>query len=212
MADRPSGAPGLDRLVLRLPIRGPGRCHQAGGDRVDPHRPAGLGQQARHLVERGLRHGIGDRAADRAHPGDRRDGDDVAVGALLEVGQRRLGQQPGAGDVDVEGPGEDLVGQRREVVMRHGRGPAGVVHQDVEPAEALDGRRQQPLARRLVADVGLHIKSVGAEFRGDAAAGLHRVRRVDHHRGAKRRQPPRDGLADAAARSRDEGHSVGKFA
>ena len=76
------------------------------------------------------------------------------------VPRRQLGQRQWRRDVEREGPGHEALARL------HGRprhGPAGVVDQNVEPAEFLDRARHQLLARRGVGDVGRHDQRAAPE-------------------------------------------------
>ena len=66
-----------DRRMLVFPLRRPWRRDQPRSDGIDADRAARLGEQRCHVVERGLRHRVRDRRADRSESGNRRDGDDV---------------------------------------------------------------------------------------------------------------------------------------
>ena len=134
---------GCNRGVLVLPLRRPGRGDEAGCHRIDPHGSARLGEQRGHVVQRGLRHRVGDRRADRAEPGDRRDRHDVRIGGLAQMWHRGLREPPRAEHVDLERLAEDVVGERVEIAVRYPRRPARVVDEDVEPSEPLDRARDQ---------------------------------------------------------------------
>ena len=58
---------------------------------------------------------------------------------------------------------EDLVGEAIQVVVRHERGPASVVHQNVESTERFYRLVDESLTLCLIADVGLHVRTLGRE-------------------------------------------------
>ena len=109
-----------------------------------------------------------------------------------------------AGEVGVD---HLLPGLQRQLFHRHrGRADAGVVEQQVEPAEVLLDPREQRLDRFRIADVGRHRQGLGvAGFLGGllelvgAAAG-------QHHRIAVAGQRKRHRLADARSGPRHHRH------
>ncbi len=197
VAERGTGDLG-DRRVHCIPVLGPRCRNETGSDRVDPDRAVTLRQQQRHLIERRLGHRVRHRRAERSQPGDRGDVDDVRVVGLSQVRDRPLGQPPRTEHVDVERLAEDLVGEIVEAGVWDRRGPAGVVDQEVELARmSLEGVVDQCVGFVLIADVGAHVARLTRQRRRDRLTGLDRRRRVDHDRGAERREPPRSLLADA---------------
>ena len=94
----------------------------------------------------------------------------------------------------------------RDVLEIAARDAGGVVDQDVDPAELLDGLARHPAADVDVGEIsGNRHRLVprGDEPRGDVARGV-RFQPVNHHARAERREVLRDPQADAGGRSRDE--------
>ena len=127
-------------LLAEVALGDPGgvhalRLHHAGVDRVDADlaRAQLLGQRPRDGIDGGLRGAVDRRVRRRQRAGDRADVDDAAAGGA-EVLHRLLRGEEQPEDVQVELLVEVLLGdafERGELV------DAGVVHQDVEPAERL---------------------------------------------------------------------------
>ena len=151
-----SGSPGrpIGVPVEELPAQGVVGEHdveRAGGhaadvDGVDPHPRGQLGRDvARHPIERRLGRAVGDEHR-LGHAGRaRRDVDHGApADGVDHLPRRQLGQRQRRGHVEGEGPGHEALAR---VHGRPGHGAAGVVDQDVEPAELLD-RPRSPAARR----------------------------------------------------------------
>ncbi len=137
-------------LLARVPRQL--RVDPAGQHRVDLNvvpRPGGS-ERFCHLDEsalaRRIRGGIG-RAENRKH---RADVDDLAAAALLHHRMGGLRTDESAGQVGVEhrAPFGRRVALRR-LADRH----SGIVDEDVEPAEALDGLVDRRAARILVGDI-----------------------------------------------------------
>ena len=131
-----------------------------GIDAVDAHAVAELagfhGGDPRHAVDRRFGARVDRDRRERDGRGDRRDVDDRAALAGRAAWAHRaecvLHAERGADDVDVAHParvlGLDLADQRGDL-------DAGIVDQDVEAAERLDGRGDGLLPLRVVGDVQL---------------------------------------------------------
>ncbi len=81
----------------------------------------------------------------------------------------------------------------------HGRADAGVVDQHVDPAQALDGRGHQPVAVFRPGHVGLDGQARAAGLLDQPTRLLQPIRApgADHHVGARLRQAPGEGHAEA---------------
>ena len=91
------------------------------------------------------------------------------------------------------------------------RADGGVVDQDVDGAEALQGPRRQPVHVRADADVAEHghgLDAMGEGLPGDGVAGRLVARAVDHHVEAVPGQGEDDGAADIAPRPGDQCRSA----
>ena len=160
------------------------------------HRPGHLHDAA---FAGGVRRGIG-RAEQRHH---RPDIDHLAAAGLHHRGIRRLRQQECAGQVGIQHVVPLFLG----IVLRHlaDRG-AGIVHQDVEPAEFRLRRRDQRHA------VGLFVTSAAMKlaFARRCAQRCQRGRRLlliaagDHDAGAARGDALRHAKPDAAVAAGDD--------
>ena len=106
--------------------------------------------------------------------------------------KRLAPDQEGAAQVDPDQPVEVFSGRLEQRFFDQ---DAGIVDQDVEPAEALLDGLEQSQHLRLVGDVRLH--------REDAALGGREV--GDRDRGALRRERQRDRAADPGGAARDQG-------
>ena len=135
---------------------------------------------------------------------DRRHVDDRAAVALLDHLPRRLPRAPeGAVDVHVEDVRERV---ERHLVDADVRVGGGVVDEHVEPAEALDGRRDQGVdlvAHRHVADSPRDPVAVLGEPPG---GGLDAVGAAvgEQHGGAGLGEAPRAGEAESLRGAGDE--------
>ena len=134
----------------------------------------------------------------------------------LQRGQAGLRAGIGAADIDAEHQVEAL--HRRGERAGEADG-AGVVDQDVDAAEGLDGPRDGGRDRLLVADVageGQRAPAGGLDLRrgGVDRAGQLRVRRLglggDRDVGAVARGAQRDRQPDAARRAGDEQRAAGE--
>ena len=125
-------------------------AHVVGGHRQREREDRALGR----AVERALRDAGG--GCDRRGVADRR------VLGLAQVGQRRAGDAHDPEDVDVEHAAPLVV-----VVVGDGAlgADAGVVDQDVQPAEALGGLLHRRPHRAVVGHVGLHADQPAARPR-----------------------------------------------
>ena len=141
------------------------RRDRADRDAVDPHlrREVG-GHEPRHVAERALGRAVGDepavaQAADRGG-----DVDDRALVARVEQVRRRgLAEHERGRDVEVERPLEES-GARVEERPRHRA--ARVVDDDVEPAELVDGLRDDVDDRVVVVDVASGSRAPAGRARG----------------------------------------------
>jgi len=88
----------------------------------------------------------------------------------------------------------------------------GIVHQDVEAAEAGDGRAHHGLGEGLVGDVDLHRRGRRAEGRDllQRRGVLGRIARGDHDLGPGAGQALGDPQADAAVAAGDERRLAGQ--
>ena len=146
----PAGAPRLDELDRALGQR------RAGSDGVhpDPVRPELERHRLRQAPDRVLRGAVvGEARPARVDGVDRGDVDDRAAVALRpHLRSRRPDAEERAADVDVEDALELL---RGDILEQEVREDAGVVHEHVEPAEAVDGRVDEPLDVGRRRDVAL---------------------------------------------------------
>ncbi len=140
--------------------------------------------------------------------GDRAVVDDPAALRVLglHLPERGLGAEEGAGQVEVDhGP------PGRHFQLLHGDGraeAAGVVEQQVHPAVALGGRGEQRVHGRRVGDVGRQHVGRGAAEPGGLVQGLG-ASAGQHRPPAGRGQFDRDGAADTAPGSGDDGDLLG---
>ena len=154
--EAPRGPLGVAREQL-LQQRG---VHRSRAERVDAHAVAGElhAELARHRQHAALGGRVGDLRGGRTHHRDERRGVDDRPPALLDHDrQHGLAAQVDAGEVDLLHLAPRLeVGVEDRVVLR--RRDAGVVEGDVDGAEGLLGRGEQPvdvlLARHVGVDVG----------------------------------------------------------
>ena len=180
--------------------------HAADVEGVDPHPRGELGGDiAGHAVECGLGCAVGDEHR-LGHAGRaRRDVDHrPRSDRVHHLAGSQFGQRQGSSHVEGEGPGhEPLTGVERS--SRHG--PAGVVDQDVESAELLDGSGHEPLVFGFDGDVGHHDQR-------SSAPSTHRLGHFlqvgfgpggQHHIGTGLGQPEGDAPSDPEARTRDDG-------
>ena len=124
---------------------------------------------------------------------------------LAHPGHHQARQANGGKQFQVEVGLPGFVGDRLELARR---GSAGVVDQNVEPPEGLDGLGHQAFAVGGLADVGghsVHLAARGADF------GRHLVEqfctaRGDHHTGTFLGQHGCDRFADALRPARDQRH------
>src|SRR5690606_17314490 len=141
-----------------------------------------------------------DQAGLAAHAGGRGDVDDLAAALGDEVASGGLGQRHRGDDVDLQGAAPLCDGFGGEV---GGRGHAGVVDQDVDPAVPLDDEVDQAVQRLLVAQVdgggGDALRVLGRQF----AQLVGGAGRADHQRAAFG-VAAGDRGADAAAGTGDE--------
>ena len=94
-----------------------------------------------------------------------------------------------------------------EIDQEGGDLDAGVVDQDVEAAELVDGRGDRGLPRRLVGDVepgGSGLAPALGDRGGRRGAELL-LQVADHHRGTRCRQGPGHALAEALRPTRHQG-------
>ena len=161
--------------------------HEPRGDADDPGRAELAGQLAGHVDHRRLGDVVDAEPELRAQAADRGDVHDHARLVLERLVPRHLRPEQRPAQVDLERlVVAGLVDAEREAVVRVG---AGVVDEDVEPAEALDRRVD---ARHRV----LGLAGVGGEHLDVAAdLGGGRLEPVDlaaaqHHLGARRRRTP----------------------
>ena len=175
-------------------------------DRVDPDERRELdGQVAGHLVERGLARGVRHEVVEHQVRRPRRDVDDRArAGGVDHRLRGELAHQERLDDVELHRPLEEaLRGHHR----RAGAGAAGVVDQDVEPAERRDRRVDEPLAVLLDEDVGDDRDAAPAGLL-DAGDDLVEVRlgaRADDDVGARLGERDRDAATDPLAAAGDDG-------
>jgi hypothetical protein len=152
------------------------------------HRAAAAGDPARHRPDV-------DQVGDAARPGR---------GGRPEMRYRLLGQVQQAVQIQIHHP-PPVVGLAD--VERTEQHDAGVVDQDVEPAELVDHPADGGPALLLVRDVGRegqHRSVLGGEIRQPVLAPRHRG-----HQGTPAGQPAHGRLADSAARAGDQGDQRG---
>jgi hypothetical protein len=204
-------APGhLDgaRLALRERLGEPG-LDVAEGHAVHGHRVAAplLGQRASHAGHRGLGRGVVDLARVATHPGGRGDLHDLPDDSLapLRLGLELGAQVGGEGAQDAEGRGHVNVHDRVPLLVGHLLDDvvprvARVVHDHVEPAEALDRGAHDALAEVLGGHVAVAGHRAAARLldERDGLLGGRVVEVVHHHRGPVPCQPQRHLLADTS--------------
>ncbi len=137
-------------------------------------------------------------------------------GRFFQMRQRGLGAEKHRARIDAL---HQVVARRRGLLDVCQVDRAGVVNQRIQPAEALDRRRDGCRHLFLLADIDFHGERLTAgclHLRGGLVdrAREFRVRRSglrsDDDVGTFARQPHGDGFADAAARAGDEDCPVGK--
>jgi hypothetical protein len=136
-------------------------------------------------------------------PGDRGGEDHPAAAARPHRRQGRAGREIGAAEVDAEHPVPFL---RLDVLDQRPRIDAGVLDEDVEPAEGFHRRRHRALRIGLLRDVGGDEarRSRPAEL-GDRRLAGGRFHVGDHDLRPLGGEPGGDPLADAARGADDEG-------
>ena len=188
------------RAALRQRGVDPARQHRVDLDVV---LGPGAGERARQLHDAALGRGIGcgeRRAEDRHH---RADVDDLAAARRDHRRIGRLAADEGAGEVGLE----DHVPLLERVLLRLlADVGAGVVDQDVEPAELLDALLHQRLAGVRAGDVDRDRERLGAEALelADRGLALVLVAAGDHHGRAGRREAARHAEPDAAIAAGDD--------
>ena len=164
----------------------PSRAHSRARCRLRPEHP-GLGGRVMDAAERAGR-----------PAGHRRHVDDAAVARVAQgrVGRAGTQERPRQVGIDHEVPllGADLGRCRRAQDAR-------VVDQDVDPAEAVRGRRHEgrDVVRPGDVDMDRQRLAPGRLDRGDRLARRRVVQIGDHHRRAVGGEPFRDRAADAAS-------------
>ena len=91
-----------------------------------------------------------------------------------------------------------------------GRGRAGVVDEDVDPAEPLEGRGHEPIEFRGARDVAVNVED-GRAVRPERLRGACEalgVAPADRHRRALGREPPGRGEAQSVGAASDDGDLV----
>jgi len=123
-----------------IPLLGPRSRDQAGCDRVDAD-PAFsvLSHDRGEVIQRGLGHGIRQRAARLPDPGERGDVDDPPVAGLAQERERSLADQKGPHHVGAQDLVPVIDCDRADVRQRHVHGDAGVVDQAVKAPPPLLG-------------------------------------------------------------------------
>ncbi len=186
--------------------------HPAGHQRVDPDpcvRPLDRGRP-RQREDGGLRRAVVRHQRDGAEAGDRRDVDHRARAAPRDVLPDRLHHVQRRVDVErlrLLPPGVAQAHHRA-----HERVPAGVVDDDVQPAEVLDRRSDRGLHGIAIRDVRRKDErpsTVGGHDRRDLCqqGGVARQQRDVR---ARRRVGLGDRTADAAGRTRDQRRLAGQ--
>ena len=146
----------------------------------------------------------------RMPAGERRHVEDVAAPALAHVAEHRLSAQEHRLEVDRDVEVPQFLGDLR---YGGGAGDPGVVDQDVDRAEAVDGLRHHRLHRRLVGDVGGDGQRLVAE-RPDLPGHrlyLGRGPRRQRDVGSLARQCERGRPADAAPGPGNDGGLILQF-
>jgi hypothetical protein len=207
---RPAGVrlhPLLQARDVGPAAHGEGGVDPAGEDGVHLDVVLGPGgrQRLAELDDAALAGGVGRgerQAEDRCH---RADHDDLAAARLAHGGVGRMRADEGAGEVGLEDqpPLVERVGLRRLAHV-----DPGIVDQDVEPAEALDGTRHQGPAVLLARKVARDRKGARTECGklGHGRLVLGRIPARHHDRGTGRGEATRDAEPDAAIAARDHGH------
>ena len=206
LAEAAQREPAGDGLLARLP-QGPGELglDQTGSQGVDPHRGAQLAGQLAGQMDHG---GLGDVVpADpplHRQPADRGQVENGPAPFGHAGPPSRLDPLEVAGLVDPDG----LVGPRRVEVDHRSvvRVGGGVVDQDVDPAEPVDGGGHAGVGLVGVAGVGhppVHLAAavpLGCVDLGRRLGQGVGLAGRDHHRGAGRGEGQGDGLSDAPGR------------
>ena len=162
------------------------------------------GERLCYGVDRALGGGIDDGVGNGIDARYRAEIDDAAT-RRAEIGQRFAGREDRAEDVGVELPPEILFGH----LLQSGESEdAGIVDEDVEPAEGVLRRLEQALHVRALRDVGLdrdRLAAVLQDRRDDLVRAALARGVVDDDRGAFRRQLLGDLSADAFGGAGDDG-------
>lgn len=193
-----------------VPARRPGCVHEAGGNRVHPnlgteHR----GEQPGQMIDPCFADGVGNRAAKRALPPERRDVHYVPVAAGPNVGDGGSRDVPRTEYVDLEDATPDLGRGPGQVVVRHLCCRAGVVHDEVELPVTLHGIFDELVRRTFVADIRLQVAAVKLVGEGLSLCG--RRSRVDDNGHAGVTEPSGNCGPDPGRRAgheRDAGNAV----
>ncbi|MCP9972183.1 hypothetical protein LUX57_49790 [Actinomadura madurae] len=127
--------------------------------------------------------------------------DERSAAAVEHGGDGRAGRPDVSEQVELQRRRPVRVGRVEESGTH--RGGAGVVHQDVDPAERLGRRRDQ--RRRGVRFAQVRGEGQDAVGAAEFAEGVDAEIRPRDER-ARRVEVPRAGESDAAARARHEGH------
>ena len=147
--------------------------------------------------------------ARRCRPGVRRQAADVDDGSLTgrdQVRQRRVAAQV----CPIQGRRQRLAPLTVvEVGERHFAAYRGVVHQDVETAEVIDGRgdeRSRLIGIGNVAHLHGRAATGGADFLRDLLGSRRGCPRIDDDRRACLREGERNGASDVAGAAGDDCH------
>lgn len=199
-----------------------GRQHRREGPRTRGARPDAVDahvhraeierQVGRHVIERRLRRGVGAHVRAFVDTGHRGDVDDATVAHPGHVGHYELAELPCAEDVEAEDRLE-LLGAELERIFVTAPPAAGIVHEDMDRPELLDGALDQVLQRPVVE----HVACDGEGLAALVADGLHhsfagfRSTIAYHDCGSRLGKRFAAGPADAVAAASDDGHLARKI-
>ena len=192
--------------IFRAEAARPHRRHDvAGTDAIHPDMAiAQLNRSGTSQIDQPrLGRAISVQARITGHPGDGRCRDDRSAAALPHMRHRMLDAKKGRAQQDILGPVPSL--DRRFLDRTHHPARPGVVEQDIDSAEFLDGMGDQGSDIAFDGDIRLdetRIRPlVAAE--GSRFGPTFRVQIAAHDMRAFRRHPDRRFAADPARRTRD---------
>ena len=196
-----------------------GAGDEAGGEGVDAHAlwPELVGEGAAEGEHGALGGGVGERAGVAAlAAGEGREVDDARAApgfrGLDQVGRGGAGDAAHAADVERYDLGPEIVAGFRQGAAGDER--AGVVDQDIEPAEKRDGLGDERVAALGRGEIGAGAAEAAAErvgLGGEGAGALGAAAVVHEYIAAGGKQVATDGEADALGAGGDEGAFAEEF-